>query len=183
MKRTDWKKKELHKNNSGYSMVELIIVVAIIALLVGAVFYSFILVYSANAKSCAHSIQRAIADCKVTTMGKADAYMELWKDTDGKVYTKTYVYDTASASYESSERQKVGNNRVYVAYVKEGETVDAATELTEGTTLTIRFDRASGSFNQDTYKDCAQILVIGGNRRYVIDMIKLTGKSSVETGL
>ncbi|MDE5718505.1 MAG: type II secretion system protein, partial [Lachnospiraceae bacterium] len=61
-------------------MVELIIVIAIIALIISTVFYSVVMVFGANAKSCANNIQRAIADCKVTTMGRSSAYI-LYKST------------------------------------------------------------------------------------------------------
>lgn len=106
-------------NNNGYSIIELIIVLAIIAIIISTVFYSIILVFSANAKSCANNIQRSIGDCKVTTMGKSAAYMELYRDADQNVYTRMYVMDSGG-SYVPSEPQKVGTSRVYVAYTPKG---------------------------------------------------------------
>ena len=86
-------KHKLHIDNRGYSLIELVIVLAIIAVLMGTVFYSIILVFSANAKSCANNIQRSIGDCKVS---------------DGTV--------------TDEERQKVGTNKVYVGYEADGDT-------------------------------------------------------------
>lgn len=129
-------------NNNGYSIIELIIVLAIIAIIISTVFYSIILVFSANAKSCANNMQRSIGDCKVTTMGKSAAYMELYRDADQNVYTRMYVMDSGG-SYVPSEPQKVGTSRVYVAYTPEG---GAETELLAGDKIEIRFDRASGGF-------------------------------------
>ena len=75
-------------------MVELIIVIAIIALIISTVFYSVMMVFSANAKSCANDIQRSIGDCKVTTMGRASAYMTLYRDAANEnVYTKMYIWE------------------------------------------------------------------------------------------
>ncbi|MDE7428119.1 MAG: prepilin-type N-terminal cleavage/methylation domain-containing protein [Lachnospiraceae bacterium] len=164
------------KDNKGYSLIELVIVIAIIALIISTVFYSLVMVFSANAKSCANDIQRAIADCKVTTMGKSSAYMELYRDTDQNVYTRMYVRDS-SGTYVPSEPQQVGSSRVYVAYIpKDG----AETELTAGDKIEIWFDRASGGFTEDGSGNIYEMLrVQGGSKNYKIVLTKLTGKSEV----
>lgn len=165
------------KDNRGYSLVELVIVIAIIALIISAVFYSVIMVFSANAKSCANNIQRAIADCKVTTMGKSSAYMELYRDTDQNVYTRMYVMDNGSGSYVPSEPQKVGGSRVYVAYTPKG---GAETELLAGDKIEIMFDRASGGFAKNSGGDLYELIhVQGGSKNYEIVLTELTGKSEV----
>ena len=171
---------KLHINNGGYSLVELIIVVAIMAVLIGTVFYSISMIFGANAKTCANNIQRAIAECKVTTMGKKEAYMELYRDAEGNVYTKLYVYEQAGAAPVEGEPQKMGNSRVYVGYTRPGETPDAATELNNGDSVTIQFDRSSGSFDKTAHDNCAQIIVRGGSKNYAIEMTQLTGKSEVK---
>ncbi|MCI9396634.1 MAG: prepilin-type N-terminal cleavage/methylation domain-containing protein [Lachnospiraceae bacterium] len=163
-------------NNNGYSIIELIIVLAIIAIIISTVFYSIILVFSANAKSCANNMQRSIGDCKVTTMGKSAAYMELYRDADQNVYTRMYVMDSGG-SYVPSEPQKVGTSRVYVAYTPEG---GAETELLAGDKIEIRFDRASGGFEEDASGNIYEKLhVQGGSKKYEIVLTKLTGKSEV----
>ncbi len=167
----------LYENNEGYSLVELIIVIAIIALIISTVFYSVMMVFSANAKSCANNIQRAIADCKVTTMGKSSAYMELYRDTDQNVYTKMYVWDSGSADYKEAEPQKVGTGRVYVAYKPKG---GIETELLAGAKIEIRFDRASGGFAKDGSGNIYELLrVQAGSKNYEITLTELTGKSEV----
>ena len=163
-------------NNNGYSIIELIIVLAIIAIIISTVFYSIILVFSANAKSCANNMKRSIGDCKVTTMGKSAAYMELYRDADQNVYTRMYVMDSGG-SYVPSEPQKVGTSRVYVAYTPEG---GAETELLAGDKIEIRFDRASGGFEEDASGNIYEKLhVQGGSKKYEIVLTKLTGKSEV----
>ena len=163
-------------NNNGYSIIELIIVLAIIAIIISTVFYSSILVFSANAKSCANNIQRSIGDCKVTTMGKSAAYMELYRDADQNVYTRMYVMDSGG-SYVPSEPQKVGTSRVYVAYTPKG---DVETELLAGDKIEIRFDRASGGFEEDASGNIYEKLhVQGGSKKYEIVLTKFTGKSEV----
>lgn len=165
-------------NNNGYSIVELVIVIAIIALIISTVFYSVIMVFSANAKSCANDIQRTIGDCKVTTMGKSKAYMELYRDTDQNVYTKMYIWDKGAGDYVEAEPQKVGTSRVYVAYKPKG---GAETELLAGgTPIEIWFDRATGGFKEDGSGNLYEIIYVqGGSKSYEITLTKLTGKSEV----
>lgn len=165
-------------DNDGYSIVELIIVIAIIALIISTVFYSVTMVFSANAKSCANAIQRAIGDCKVTTMGKSKAYMELYRDTDQNVYTKMYIWDKAAGDYTEGEPQKVGTSRVYVGYKpKDG----SETELLSGAApIEIWFDRATGGFQADGSGNLYEIIYVqGGSKSYEITLTKLTGKSEV----
>lgn len=170
------KKGKLHIDNSGYSLIELVIVLAIIAIIMGTVFYSIVLIFSANAKSCANNIQRSIGDCKVTTMGKSDAYMELYRDSEGSVYTKMYITESDGTSTEQ-EPQKVGTSRVYVGYDASGVT---KTSLEAGDKIEIRFDRSNGGFKAGAggviYEN---IYVEGGSKKYRIEMIPLTGKSQV----
>lgn len=170
-------------NNDGYSLIELVIVLAIIAVIMGTVFYSIILIFSANAKSTANDIQRAIGDCKVATMGRASAYMELYRDAGNEnVYTRMYVMDS-SGSYVPSEPQKVGPRRVTVAYSQDG---TSETELAAGDKIAIFFDRANGGFTTGTADDGTTypiykaIFVRGGSKHYKIELTKLTGKSEVK---
>lgn len=167
-------------HNGGYSLIELVIVLAIIAIIMSTVFYSIILIFSANAKSTANDIQRAIGDCKVTTMGRSAAYMELYRDSSNEnVYTRMYVMDS-SGTYVPSEPQKVGPNRVTVKYVS-SEAGIAETELLAGDSIQIWFDRATGGFADNashTFYEC--IRVEGGSKNYEIRLTKLTGKSEVK---
>lgn len=165
-------------NNDGYSLIELVIVLAIIAVIMGTVFYSVILVFSANAKSCANDIQRAIGDCKVSTMGKSAAYMKLYRNADGNVFTQMWIKDS-SGSYVPSDPQKVGTSRVYVGYKAVGGT---ETELPTGESsgIQICFDRATGGFKEDGSGNLYEIIYVkGGSKSYEISLTKLTGKSEV----
>lgn len=174
------KKKNGKLHNGGYSLVEMVIVVAILAIIISVTFYSVIMVFSANAKTTANNIQRAIGDCKVTTMGRSAAYMELYRDAaDQNVYTCMYVWDSSTAAYVPSEPQKVGTSRVYVAYVPKG---GSETELSSGDSIEIRFNRASGAFTDDGsgHHLYQSIRVQGGSKKYDITLTELTGKSEVK---
>lgn len=173
-------KKKSEKNNSGFSLVELIIVIAIVAALITTVFLSVSMVFSANAKACSNDMQRAIADCKVTTMGKARAWLVIYRGSDNKVYSQMHIMEQVDggAAGELTEitedPQKLGGNRVVVTYTDSAGVEQG--DLTE-TGITIEFDRSSGSFKDGTPQS---IDIIGGNRHYHLVFVKLTGKISVE---
>lgn len=168
------------KNNGGYSLIELVIVLAIIAIIMSTVFYSIILIFSANARSTANDIQRAIGDCKVTTMGKSSAYMTLYRDsTNENVYAQMHVLDSGgSYPYPAyGEPQKVGTRRVTVKYQAKGA---AEQELLAGDEIEIWFDRATGGFADNaSHTFYEYIRVEGGSKNYKITMTELTGKSEV----
>lgn len=158
-------------------MVELVIVLAIIAVIMGGVFYSVILIFSANAKSTANDIQRAIGDCKVATMGKSAAYMKLYRNADGDVFTQMWIKDS-SGSYVPSDPQKVGPKRVTVAYQPKG---GSRTEFLAGDSIEIWFDRATGGFKADGSGNLYEIIYVeGGSKKYEITLTALTGKSEIK---
>ncbi len=156
--------------------------IAIMAVLVGTLMFSIVMIFSANAKACANAMQSAIADCKVTTMGKSDAYLEIYRDTDGNVYGRMYIKESGSADYTPQEPEKLGGSRVFVGYLPEGAAADAdPTELTAGgAVVRIRFDRSSGSFATAEYADCAALDIQGGSKHYRLTMTRLTGKTTLE---
>jgi prepilin-type N-terminal cleavage/methylation domain-containing protein len=167
-------------DNAGYSLVELIIVIAIIALLAVTLMFSVAMIFSANAKTCANALQSAISDCKVTTMGKADAYLEIYRGSDDNIYAKMYVKESGATDYTEQEPEKIGGKRVTVTCIPEG-AGGSGTELTDGgTSVTIRFDRASGSFAAADYANCAGFEIQGGSKHYKLTMTKLTGKTALE---
>jgi prepilin-type N-terminal cleavage/methylation domain-containing protein len=173
--------KKLHNgcySNAGYSLVELIIVVAIIAVVATMLMFSISMIFSANAKACANAMQSAISDCKVTTMGKSDAYLKIYRGSDDNIYAQMYVEENGVTTEQ--EPQKLGGKRVTVTCIPEGAGT-SGTELTAGAaSVKIRFNRASGSFADAEYANCAGFDIQGGSRHYKLSLTKLTGKVSLE---
>lgn len=177
---TENKKKSV-KNNSGFSLVELIIVIAIIAALISTVVLSVSMVFSANAKACSNDLQRAIADCKVTTMGKAQAWLMVYRGENDRIYSQLHIMEQKEGGevgelVEITEApQKIGGNRVAVTYTDASGTPNLELPTGADAGIRIEFDRSSGSF-----KDAPQMIEIqGGHRDYKLDFIKLTGKIAV----
>lgn len=168
----------MEKDNKGYSLVELIIVIAILVTLISGTIFSIGLVFNASAKACANDIKGALAKNKVTAMGRSEAMVEIYKDSaDQCIYSVQWT--KVNGSWVKEDPQKIGNARVYVAYTPEG---GSETELAAGDSIKICIDRSSGSFraNSDGAAVYSEILVQSGHRQYKITMTQLTGKVSLE---
>lgn len=192
-------------NEKGFSLVELIIVIAIMAVVIGTVVFSVSMVFSANAKACCNNLQRAIADCKVTTMGKSEAWLILYRGSDNQIYCQMYYNEAViendaegnpkvkkddagnvimKAVPANEEPQKIGGKRVVVTYIDtEGNKhQDLPTDAIDvDKRLTIAFDRSSGSFKNAPDKNAPKSMeIIGGNRHYHLEFNELTGKVTVK---
>lgn len=163
------RKTEYFPNNKGFSIVELIIVIAIIAVLGTGAMFSISLIFSSNAKACANSLKTAIADCKVTTMGKEEAWMEIYRGSNQNVYYQ--IHTKKNGVEEIKDPEKIGGDRVYLQYTDAAGT--SAELTTSGSHIIVAFDRATGSFTDAT---CKSIEIIGGTRHYTLTFTKLTGK-------
>lgn len=162
----------MQKDNKGFSLVELIIVVTLITVLGAGITFTVGLIFSGNAKTCAGAVKTAVNDCKVNCMSKTDAYMEITRGSDDCVYVQHFVKNAGDADYsEYTDRQKIGRENVTVEF---GDSKTAAlTSLSGGNKITISYDRGTGGF-KDTVP--AYIHITGGTKDYDINLIKLTGK-------
>lgn len=170
----------MQKNNKGYSLVELIVVIAIIALLSGTAFLSISIIFGASAKTCANDIKEVLAENKVTAMGKSEAKVEIYRDaTDNCIYAEQRIKE--GGVWKTEKVEKIGNSRVYVSYKPDG---GAETELKVGkeNALQLCFDRSNGSFStkSDDCILCEEIYIKGGSRSYVLTLIELTGKVELD---
>lgn len=174
----------MKKNNDGYSLVEIIIVIAIMMILTGGIFYSVNMVFGANAKTCANDLRGAIAQCKINAMGKSDAALEIFRDSTNQcIYARQWTND--GSGWNSNEREKISNARVGVTYTTDGASYQ---ELDDTHPVFIGFDRSSGSFQECTdpgtgvinsYPIYQEFRVTGGSRSFTVELTRLTGKVSV----
>ena len=131
------------KNNGGFSLVELIVVIAISVVLIGAATISIRSVMGVEVKQCARNIESIINKTRVTTMGKDSAVLEIYKDaSDGAYYYKTTINGTVSAP------SKVGKSRIDVYYSMKDDYSDK-TQLNSSDKIMLQFDRSSGAQKPD----------------------------------
>ncbi len=175
--------------------MELIIVIAIIAVVGLGATWSIILIFSANAKTCANDIVGAISECKIETMskGQGNVKLKIYRDgAGGTIYSELLFKDAsdkwtfkngslADTDY-ASEREKIGASRCSVG------TADGADDIptSRETAWEIYFNRSTGSFADGSDGATTQALldngiyVMGGSKKYYIKLEKLTGKTTKE---
>lgn len=164
----------MKKNNKGFSLVELIVVLAIMAVLTGSV-VTYIGTYgSTKVKNCMREIENHMSETKVCAMSKTSAYMIIYANNTG-------VYVT-SVQGSLKETDKVGEKGLKVTYASQrSRNSYTAVGETETTGLKIEYDRASGALkkNADGKYDVYAIQISNGNSTHTIEIEPVTGKTSM----
>lgn len=179
-----------HKND-GFTLVEIIIVLAIMAVVASMLFIGLAIIPRNAARGCANGLKTSIGQTRIMTMGKDETVLEVYQDTDGRYYTVHYADGVALNTPE-----ECGKAYVTVYYHEEGtagdpDTVTSAgcTELSGSERLYLGFNRGNGKMasvnatvgaGSVTTKVCDAILVTGGGLEYRIRIYPATGKVTLE---
>lgn len=186
-------------NNKGFSLVELIIIVALIALLGTGSIYGLSLLTGQQVMDCANNTTLALDKAKdyaMTKSGSSDAYMEILKETDGTCKAVYYVPEKphtvgAGTTYVEIERKTLGNKQVKVICNVQTSTGTGDYEITDTQHIRIYYDRNSGAMKSaETVTDnsgsvvvetatCKEIR-IEGYRKYKITFFHATGRHTLE---
>ena len=152
----------------GFSLVELVVVIAIMGVLAVGGLLSMSLVFGQNVKSCYKELESYLQQTRMMAMSRADATLKIYTKSDG-----VYVY----SSTENRE-VKIGKAGISVSYHDtNGNTVD----VTGATELEISFDRSSGAFKPlsvggGVSNYCDMIKLTDGERTYQLKLVPKTGK-------
>lgn len=172
----------MKKNNEGFTIVELIVVMALLVIFIAVFSLNIGQITGYNAKECYKKISSAITANKIETLGKAketgDIYLQIYKSaTDGRIYART-VKNGKTATPEYTDVTKLTKrSRVKVTYEVSG--APDVVEATESNPLNICFNRASGAIvDKDTgaISGLQKIYVEAGSYKYTIELVPRTGK-------
>ena len=160
--------------NRGFSLIELIVVVAImgVALAVGG--YALSAISLANAKNCATEIKSSLEKTRTQACSSdnetTSAQMLLYRDKDsGKV--------CILKNFEGSAKE-IGGKTVTVKYkLKGGSGYEDLKNQDDP--LTFGFNRSTGGFS-DASDQVESIQISSGGRTYTLTCYKLTGKIKME---
>ena len=167
----------MKKDNRGISLVEMIIVIAILAVVSGGVAIGIGSALSKPAEECASKITDSLKNARITTMGKKTVELELYSATDG-IYLKETRSETGGTP--TVKTIKIGQKGVTVTYQLTGE-ADYTSLGGVGSPLKLSFSRATGGFNQGAAgKYCEYIKITKGNREHTLQLQSLTGKVEVK---
>jgi prepilin-type N-terminal cleavage/methylation domain-containing protein len=166
-------------NNGGFSLIELIVVMAVVVVLAGAFINSMSMLNGRRARACREELLSKLDGVRTTTMGKRTATATVEKDGTGYVLKVSTTVD--GSSYETKE-YKLASSKVTLYY----STDPAGGDRKEiNPSLTIEFDRASGALKPqakdpadptaaDTY--VRYIYAVQNGKEYGIRLYPETGK-------
>ncbi len=179
----------MKKDNKGYSLVEMIIVLGIAALIVGsAVSFTGYIRY-ANSKSCAEKLYSAIDRLQVTSMSKQNRrILCVWRSGDEYYYdVATFDPKTVSGNDAVSDcinsgatATKIGNSALSISYYEKPVSGVAGNKISldnDGDSFTVAY-AMNGSY-RDADTDTYEIVIEsadGDGMVYTIKMVKETGK-------
>ena len=191
--------------NKGFTLVELIIVVAIFTILLGIAIPSLDSILGFRVNRAANSITAALDRTKTEASNRLVGEMMLEKKSDG--YYISYYLDRGKVGGTSNVKQdqpeKIAPARTIISYTDSDSKEHV---MAEGDSLIITYDRATGAFlpiqngviSQDeiltklnagedvplqrTGAYCTSITIKGGRRYKTISLIKDTGKYSITSG-
>lgn len=169
----------LKKNNLGVSLIEMIVVVAIMSVLIGTVSLGLGMASTRSATECAEKMGISLNRARTAVMGKQRGYLAFYGDSEGNIYV-VERYDEDYAPLTDGDM----NSHVGTKIGKKGITVTSG-----GVTLTsspntpvyFEFSRSDGSLKTTSIAN-SPIKVSKGSRRYTVEVQPLTGKVTVTKG-
>lgn len=173
------------RNNKGFSLIEAVVVIAILAVLATGVVVGIGQLAGWRVTDCASDIDSAMKNTRINAMSKSSAYLEISYDAAGNYYLQE----------KGEDREKIASGNISIIY-----TTNRGTELdiTEESPLIISYNRSSGAFapvisqvEEDgsfifmthadgNYVYCSKITITNGTKTKTITLIKDTGKHILE---
>lgn len=195
-----------HKmSDKGFTLVELIVVVAIFTILLGIAVPSLNSILGFRVNRAANSIASALDRTKIEASSRLVGEMKLEKRADG--YYISYYLDRGKVGGAShvteDDPEKIAPARTEISYTSSD---GSSHVMAAGDSLIFTYDRATGGFLpiqstvisqeeilndlkagkdvplQKTGTYCTSITVSGGRRYKTLSLIKETGKYSITAG-
>lgn len=175
-------------NNKGFSLIELIVIIAIMGVLVGGAGLGIGLVFSKDAMKCATRLNDSIYDARANSMYKAGKF-ELSIDNSGSANVATISQtDLTPVTSDTVYLDGVDSGKkttISARFVTVTEAVPEETDLRLPLNLT--FDKAKGNvyFDVDadgTYDDgiiVFDITPLRGSRTAKVQLVTTTGKHTI----
>lgn len=159
------------KKNEGFSLVELIVVIAIVAVLGTGIIMGIGMLSSWQLNKCVNLLDGGLNEARTEALSKQTAYLTISCEENGCYYMEI----------TGKPAEKLAGDKITITY-----TTDAGedeTAITAEQPLRLSYDRASGAFLPiaDTDVYCTAIHVrMGEEKSAVIKLIKSTGKHTIE---
>ncbi len=164
----------MSKKNAGFSLIELIVVIAIMTILTVGIAISLSSVSGQKAKAATKTIYSSLEYAQTAAMAKATAYLEICQKDDG--YYLTVV--EGSATQPVRKEKKLCDDSVTISYTTKG---SAVAQTIDASPFQITFDHVTGAMlpvgeaadGSPIY--CNGIVVSKGSYEGQIDLVPETG--------
>lgn len=185
---------DLRRNDRGFSLIEMIVVVLIIAIAAGAAIMSLSVALRANTTRAATELSSVISEARLEAMSRPSGSVELrvyQSSSDGKFYVdivmeKAGKANTTGTSSGGSEKliesKAVASGSVSLSAYDSSAANGRSAEIKGNSSAVIKFDKSSGrlsSFEVGTGSGYDSI-VISGAKTSTVRIAKMTGRSYVE---
>jgi len=161
--------------NKGFTLVELIVVMALMVIAAGAVAYTSGLISSTRAKTTARDLKAALEDTQMLAMSRGGGKLKLYRDDEGDIWVEQVITNDVAGSGNSSTKKKIGSSAITVqCHVKDG----SSTLLTKSAPVEFAFNPATGAFSGSSFID--EITVSGGGKTLKLTLWKMTGRVDIE---
>lgn len=190
------KQSNMRSDNQGFSLIEIIIVVAIMATMSGVLGFGLPLITGKPADECASKLSSNLKHAQTLATGKQSVTVEIKNDDAGNIFAQTTsvkVLDNTGTTETDTQTSIIGVSGVTVEfYVSDGAGgVTLATTLSPSSVGAIRltYDRITGAIsttevlNGSVYvatEDIMSIKITKGNKTRYINITPVTGNIELE---
>lgn len=159
------------KKNEGFSLVELIVVITILAVLSTGVIMGVGMLGSWQLNECVSLLDGGLNETRTEALSKQAAYLTISCDESGSYYMEV----------TGKPIEKLAGDKITITYATDAGEAEVA--ITPEQPLVLSYDRASGAFlpMKDTEVYCTAIHVrLGDGKSTTIRLVKSTGKHTIE---
>ena len=168
----------MKKNNKGFSYVELLLVLAIIAIMMGIMALSMSLIGRTNVNKGCDNLNSAMNQARTTSMARGRVNGQITISCEGGKYY--YYIGKPGTAESSSEKVKFASLPVKISYTLSSDP-GVLESLDEGESISIKYDQSTGAFGMASVGDYVDNIVFSnGDKMATIKCYIPTGKTEIE---
>ena len=173
-------KEETILNNKGYSLLEAIVIIAILGVLTGFMATSSGLFDGRRVKACADSVSSRLDKVRLANLGKDEVTLTIYKDTDKAIKAKivTKIMSSNRSITEKTFIEDVSDDNVEMSFSTD---MSGSAENPAGAAgMVFNFNRNTGAIKDTSPNGIQCIILRKGNAEKKIKIYAATGKIIVE---